>query len=148
MKGANSWEKVFPAILGIVGTLLGSAITLVSTGYVESHKVVEQQRSQAIAQYIEAAWGEPSKAEDQWNYTRKLSVLSAYAPRRVLEAIRKYHSTDCARTGDKTQDCRQLWAKVVKELRPMTNADDASEDVLVEVIWGKVGPPDQALPIK
>jgi len=130
------WDKMFPVIAAIVGTLLGSGVTLVGTGYVESQKLVEQRKARAVAEFLEASWGGSSEAE-HFNYTRKVTLLSAYAPSAVLEAIRSYHSTDCVKLGDDSARCRRLWAKVVKELRKMANADDVSEELVVEMIYGE-----------
>ena len=125
-----------PRCDGALGVAAGSAATLLTAGHVESVRLAETRSSQAVAAYLETAWG-GSETQDQSDFTRKLSLLSVYASRSVLDAVRAYQATDCAAKADPPGPCRQLWAKVVRELRADNARDEVPEEEIVELIWGR-----------
>jgi hypothetical protein len=133
-KPSSAFDRLFPVVTALIGVAAGSAATLITARHVESLRLAETRTSQALADYLEAAWG---GSKDQTDYTRKLSLLSVYASKRVLDAVRAYQATDCAAKGDPPGRCRELWAKVVSELRSANGREPVPEEQVIELIWGK-----------
>lgn len=131
----SKFEPYLPAIFGVLGTVLGAVIALTSAGFVESRKQYETHKVEAVAAYLQSSWGGPSNA-GQLELLRTISLLSVYAPREVLEIVDSYQATDCASSGDQTQECKEKWAEVVIKLRSMVNADAVVPELVTRVLWG------------
>ena len=56
MESTNLWEKLLPALVGVVGTLLGAIIAFYSMAQVESTKIREARVGAAIGRFVESSW--------------------------------------------------------------------------------------------
>jgi len=130
-----SWEKLLPAIMGLLGVL----IALLFTGWGKARKQAEMRRANALVEFAEFAWGDHTA--DDIDYTRKLSGLSVFADKAVLETLAVYNRSDCAAKGDQTRKCRRMWVEAVTAMRAQASAEQVSVETLVTVLWGDIGQP-------
>ncbi|HJQ85140.1 MAG TPA: hypothetical protein VKA21_13740 [Candidatus Binatia bacterium] len=132
-RGAPS-DKVVAGLFGIAGTLLGSALTLLTVGWVESQKALEQRRAEAAGKYVEAAWG-PDDEAARLAHIRALSLLSVYGSPEVLAVVRDYGVSGCAPKTDEA--CKRKWATVVQALRQMVGETPVPDEVITQTVWGE-----------
>ena len=128
-------DWLIPSAAALVGALAGLIVTLLTTGYLEESKLAEQRQSEAVAAYIEAAWGD-SSAEDESDFVRKLSLLSVYASKDVVEKVRGYGISGCVESSDTEPKCKQLWVSIVVALRSLVGSEPVPDDTLRELLWG------------
>lgn len=130
----SNW--LIPSSAALVGALAGLVVTLLTTGYLEAEKLSKQRRSEAVASYLQAAWG-GSSDEDNLDFIRKLSLLSVYAPPSVLKTVHEYGVSNCTEIGDSEPRCKQLWVSVVTEMRTLVGSEPVSDTILRELLWGR-----------
>lgn len=133
-------EALIPATVGILGTLLGVGITILATSSMESARQLEVQKAEAISAYLESAWGGYGESPDEiLDLTRKLSLLTVFAPEEVLDAISAYQQFGCPPQTGETERCKILWANVVNELREMMGLEEVPPDLVSKFLWGEPG---------
>ena len=128
-------EWLIPSVAAIAGVVAGLVATLLTTGFLEERKLTQQRQSEAVAAYLQSAWGGTAEA-DGYEFIRKLSLLSVYAPPETLEKIRDYNNSGCAEQNDQEEKCRSLWVSVVAELREAVGVEPVEEKTVKELLWG------------
>src|SRR5690242_17592419 len=106
-----NWDRLLPAATGLLGVLIGS-LALIFAGWTESQKQAAIKRFETLVQFAEAVATTKSDATMEI-YRRKVSGLTVFAGKEVLEAYVPYARSQCADTGDPSYECRKLWASVV-----------------------------------
>ena len=137
---------LIPTAAAVAGSMAGVLATIYATGFVEAEKATAQRRSEALAAYLEAAWGgAPSECDGAadceraaeaaaLDFTRKLSLLSVYGSEELLRAVVTYHSSGCIEHTDAV--CRAEWAKVVNAARFWVGEREAPAVLIGDLLWG------------
>ena len=132
-----NWDKILPAVTGLLGVLVGS-FTLIFAGWAESQKQVATKKFETLVEFAEAIWGTTSP-EDYQLYKRKVSGLTVFADKEVLEVYVPYAKSGCAGKGDPTYECRVQWANVVNAMRKSAALKSVDPDTIIYIIWGDLG---------
>lgn len=137
-KPSAKWRDQMPAaIVGVLGTIAGCAIALLSAGHVESNRVREMRRSEAIKAYVLYSWSKKQDDASQLEFARALSQLSVYAPKSLLDAVRKYNQIPEKDKVEGTDESNQAWAEVVAEMRRAVGVEDVPQEEIAEILYGK-----------
>ncbi len=118
-------------LIAIVGAMIGTGLTLLTTRYLEGVKISEREKFAAISQYMQAAWGDGNPGD--YDYIRKLTLLSAYAPEHVVVAVNDYQKSGCS--SQFTRACQLEWVTVLTELRAFAGADEIDPEILRQLTY-------------
>ena len=150
MESTNLWEKLLPALVGVVGTLLGAGITFYAMAQVESTKIREARVGAAIGRFVKSSWAVPSEA-NALKLTQALTELAIYAPPKVVDEISQYTRTNCLESNDRGEHCKKLWISVLSQLRLLVDSEPVSPESLRHLTWkggGDMKPNQESLPTR
>lgn|GEM_PF-2865975 len=129
---------VIAGIFGLIGAVIGSGLTIFFAGYTESEKLLALQKKNAVDAFIEEAWEDPNNnVKSTTKYFTMLNKLSVYAPKELIEALGNYHGTSCSEKEDTGNNCKELWAQVVHEIRKLSGSDQVTDSDIIKLLWGK-----------